>query len=156
MTPLVLLCTYCESWFQRKTPTQLKIDWKRPMYENGWSVLLTSIYFLLLAIVTHALLEFPTRYLWPAKQPSTSVFRSVLTIADERVNCQALFLGHLELSLIRTCQEFFFICLKFHKLPWLNIIMKDKIKTNRDAQNSCVGCTENVIKHCQVVSAAEI
>ena len=35
MTPLVLLYTYCESWFQRKTPTQLKIDWKRPMYKNG-------------------------------------------------------------------------------------------------------------------------
>ena len=33
---------------------------------------------------------------------------------------------------------------------------KDKIKTNKNAQNSCVGCTENVIKHCQVVSAAEI
>ena len=51
---------------------------------------------------------------------------------------------------------FFFSCLKFHKLQWLNIIMKDKIKTNRDAQSSCVGCTENVIKRCQVVSAAEI
>ena len=62
MTPLVLLYMYCESWFQRKTTTQLKIDWKRPMYKDA-DLFSISIYFLLLAIVTHALLEFPTRYL---------------------------------------------------------------------------------------------